>query len=82
MLRLLYAKRSILQLYYGCITITLRKLFSTPTVFKQLNECDLLSPEQHGFRKYHSYESQLIIIDDFGVFVDAGAQIDTMLLDF
>ena len=34
MLRLLYAKRSVLQSYYGHITITLRKLFLTPTVVK------------------------------------------------
>ena len=37
----------------------------------------------HGFRKYHSYESQVITtIDNFASHIDSGAQIDTILLDF
>lgn len=52
-------------------------------IFKHLNAHDILSEEQHGFRKYHSCESQLIsTIDDFAVHIDSGAQIDTILLDF
>ena len=52
-------------------------------IFKHLNTHNILSQEQHGFRKYHWYESQLITtIDDFASHVDSGAQIDTILLDF
>ena len=52
-------------------------------IFKHLNTYNILSPEQHEFRKYHSCKSQLITtIDDFVVHTDSGAQIDTILLDF
>ena len=52
-------------------------------IFKHLNTHNILSQEQHGFRKYHSCESQLITtIDDFASHVDSGAQIDTIILDF
>ena len=43
----------------------------------------ILSPEEHGFRKYHSCKSQLVTtINDFAIHVDLGVQIDTILLDF
>ena len=52
-------------------------------IFKHLNTYNILSPEQHRFRKYHSCESQLITTtDDFAVHVDSGAQIETTMLDF
>ena len=52
-------------------------------IFKHLNAHNILCQEQHGFRKYHSCESQLITtIDDIATHVDSGAQIDAILLDF
>ena len=45
-------------------------------IFKHLNTYNILSPKQHGFRKYLSCKSQLITtIDDFAVHVDSGAQV-------
>ena len=52
-------------------------------IYKHLNLYSILSQEQHGFRKYHSCESQLLTtIEHFAVHVDSGAQIDAILLDF
>ena len=44
---------------------------------------DILSAKQHGFRKFHSCESQLLLtIHDFAKGLDNKQQIDAVLLDF
>ena len=44
---------------------------------------NILCSDQHGFRKDHSCDSQLLTtIEEFSRHLDVGAQIDTILLDF
>ena len=48
-----------------------------------LDEYDILSPLQHGFRERHSCESQLLLtLQDLFSWRDRGVQIDPVLLDF
>ena len=48
-----------------------------------LKSHDLLTPVQHGFRKQHSCESQLLItLDDFYTSYDKSVQTDVGILDF
>jgi len=52
-------------------------------IFKHLSNHNILSSDQHGFRKCHSCDSQLLTtIDEFSRHLDTGAQIDVILLDF
>jgi len=44
---------------------------------------DILSQYQHGFRKNHSYQNQLIgFIDDLHYLIEKHRQVDVMFLDF
>ena len=44
---------------------------------------DLMTNTQHGFRKKRSCESQLILtVNDLAEVIDKGGQTDTILLDF
>ena len=44
---------------------------------------DILKHYQHGFRKGHSFESQLLItIEDIGRQLDQQHQVDILILDF
>ena len=48
-----------------------------------LEEHDILSPLQHGFRRRHSCETQLVItVDDITKEYDKGHQVDMCILDF
>ena len=52
-------------------------------IFKLLSTHNILSSYQHGFRKHHSCESQLLTtIEDFSHHIDSGEQINVILLDF
>jgi len=51
-------------------------------IFKHLTVHNILTNDQHGFRK-HSCDSQLLsTIEDFSLYLDSGAQIDAIFLDF
>ena len=48
-----------------------------------LDEYDILSPLQHGFRERHSCESQLLLtLQDLLSWRDRGVQVDLVVLDF
>ena len=50
---------------------------------KHLDNSNILSKEQHGFRKGHSCESQLInTIEEIARNIDQGSQTDIIILDF
>ena len=50
---------------------------------KHLEALNILSEKQHGFRKHHSCESQLLLtIHDLAKGLDDKQQIDAILLDF
>ena len=52
-------------------------------IINHLDKHNVLTPYQHGFRKYRSCETQLIgLIDDFSKGLDNSEQIDAILLDF
>ena len=52
-------------------------------VMSHLDSHQILTDQQHGFRKRRSCESQLIItLQDIAAGLDAGEQIDVILLDF
>ena len=52
-------------------------------IINHLDKHNVLTPHQHGFRKYRSCETQLIgLIDDFAKGLDKNEQIDAILLDF
>ena len=52
-------------------------------IFKHLTDHNILTNDQHGFRKHHSCDSQLLsTIEDFSLHLDSGAQIDAIFLDF
>ena len=52
-------------------------------VMSHLDSQKILTDQQHGFRKRRSCESQLIItLQDLAAGLDAGEQIDAILLDF
>ena len=53
------------------------------TVMNHLDHHDILCPEQHGFRKGHSCESQLIsTIQDLTSTADNNYQTDMIIMDF
>ena len=50
---------------------------------RHLDECDILTDFQHGFRRKRSCETQLVLtVDDLSKALDNGKQIDCILLDF
>ena len=52
-------------------------------IINHLESNDILSAKQHGFRKHHSCESQLLLtIHDLAKGLDDKQQIDVVLLDF
>jgi hypothetical protein len=52
-------------------------------VMRHLDENEILNKEQHGFRRGHSCESQLInTIEEIARNVDQGSQTDIIILDF
>jgi len=52
-------------------------------LMKHFDQHHILCDEQHGFRKKHSCESQLLLADkDLAKSVDDGQQMDCILLDF
>ena len=52
-------------------------------IISHLDENDTLTDTQHGFRKHHSCESQLLLtINDLAKSLNEGSQIDSILLDF
>jgi len=53
------------------------------SIITHLDQHNILSDQQHGFRKTRSCESQLILtIDDLAKGIDNSSQIDAILLDF
>ena len=66
-----------------CISCKLLEHILSNHIMKHLDHHSLLSPLQHGFRKKHSCESQLIItIHDLAKALDNHHQTDLILLDF
>ena len=52
-------------------------------IFKHLTAHNILTSDQHGFKKHHSCDSQLLsTIEDFSLDLDSGAQINAIFLDF
>jgi hypothetical protein len=52
-------------------------------ISKHLEQFNILSPRQHGFRSGHSCESQLILaLNDWAKVIDAKGQSDIAILDF
>ena len=52
-------------------------------IINHLDENNILTDMQHGFRKNHSCESQLLLsVNDFAINMNNGEQIDSILLDF
>ena len=52
-------------------------------LMRHLDECDILTDFQHGFRRKRSCETQLVLtVDDLAKELDKGKQIDCILLDF
>ena len=52
-------------------------------IMNHLENYDILFANQHGFRKNHSCETQLILtVEDLGRNVDNGDQMDMLILDF
>jgi hypothetical protein len=48
-----------------------------------MDDHEILTDSQHGFRKRHSTETQLILsINDLAQSIDVGEQVDFILLDF
>ena len=53
------------------------------SICRYLEESNILTPRQHGFRSGHSCETQLILaIDDWAKALDSGLRIDTAIFDF
>jgi len=51
-------------------------------IYHYLSENNILCAQQHGFRKNHSCESQLIAtVNDFATYLNAGEQVDVISLD-
>ena len=52
-------------------------------IMSRFEEFKILSDIQHGFRKYYSCETQLLItLEDLAINLDHGKQSDIILLDF
>ena len=52
-------------------------------LMRHLDECDILTDFQHGFRRKRSCETQLVLtVDDLSRALDQGRQVDCILLDF
>ena len=52
-------------------------------IMSHLNDNNILSEFQHGFREKRSCESQLLLtVNDFAQGLNLGEQIDSILLDF
>ena len=52
-------------------------------IMKHLDQHNILSDQQHGFRKRRSTESQLLLtLQDLSLALDKGEQVDATLLDF
>ena len=52
-------------------------------IMNHLNEHNILSEFQHGFREKRSCETQLLLtVDDFAKVLNQGGQVDSVLLDF
>ena len=65
------------------ITCKLLEHIITSSIMKHLEEHQILTDAQHGFRKHRSCETQLVItIQDIAKTVDDKGQTDVVLLDF
>ena len=52
-------------------------------IMNHLHQHQILTPCQHGFRKFHSCESQLLVtLDDLMAAYDRRSQVDVAVLDF
>ena len=66
-----------------CVVCKLLEHIVCSNIMKFLDSENLLTPLQHGFRKNHSCESQLLItMDDFFSAYDSSIQTDVGVLDF
>lgn len=64
-----------------CCTILENIIFSV--VMKHLETNNILTESQHGFRKSHSCESQLLLtVEDLASSLNKNQQVDAILLDF
>src|SRR5208282_6786858 len=53
------------------------------SICRYLEEGNILTPRQHGFRSGHSCETQLILaIDDWARALDSGSRTDVAIFDF
>ena len=68
---------------FTSITCELLEQIVHSSIINHFDERNILSENQHGFRKYRSCESQLIItIDHIAKYISNGKQVDIILLDF
>ena len=66
-----------------CVPCKLLEHIVCSNIMALLDEHRLLSEKQHAFRKWHSCETQLImVIDDWAKILDNQGQVDTFILDF
>ena len=66
-----------------CICCKLMEHVIRSEITKHLDENNILTDAQHGFRKKRSCETQLLLtVDDLASELDKAGQVDTILLDF
>ena len=66
-----------------CVPCKLLEHIVCSNIKAHMDEHRLLSEKQHAFRKWHSFETQLItVIDDWAKILDNQGQVDTFIFDF
>ena len=66
-----------------CVTCKLMEHIITSHIMSHLEKNEILCPEQHGFRRGHSCETQLLgYVDEATREIEKGNQEDTIVLDF
>ena len=72
-----------LSLLLLCYVKSWNILFIGTVIMHHLEDNDILFANQHGFRKNHSCESQLILtVEDLAMNLDHGDHMDMIILDF
>ena len=66
-----------------CVPCKLLEHIVCSNIMAHLEEHKLLSNKQHAFRKWHSFETQLVmVINDWAKILDNKGQVNTFILDF
>ena len=66
-----------------CIPCKLLEHIVCSNIMGHLDQYNLLSDKHHAFRKWHSFETQLITVkNDWAKILDKKGQVDTFILDF